>query len=168
MRVARGCARARAACRRTRGTAAPADRRRASPGSRLRSIASTLRFSKCSTMSLSRVTAQATPPSRKPKLRLGKAPRHAAEEQRAAEELGAVGEVAEVVEDVVAGRGAIADAARGGVADRRHLELDAFAPERIVVVGRIHRDRARRLRRMQERVLARRRAARVRAARCRS
>src|SRR5689334_15618236 len=88
---------------------------------------------------------------------LRKAMRDAAEEQRAAEELGAVREVAEVIEHVVAWRGAVADAARRSMADRRDLELDTFAPERIVVVGRVHRDRARRLRRVQERVIAGRR-----------
>src|SRR5262249_13221947 len=87
---------------------------------------------------------------------LGKPTGDAAKNQRAAEELVAGREVAEMVEDIVRGRGAIADAARGGMAHRRHLELDALAPEGIVVVRRVHHDGAGRLRGLEERVALRR------------
>src|SRR6185312_12594160 len=46
----------------------------------------------------------------------GEPPRHAAEDQRAAKELGAGGEIAEMVEDVIGRAGAEADAAARGMA----------------------------------------------------
>ena len=69
--------------------------------------------------------------------------RHTAEKQRAAKELGAGGETAQVVEHVVAGRRAVSAAARRRVAHRRHAEFDAAAPERVVVERRVHRNRTR-------------------------
>ena len=78
----------------------------------------------------------------------GKTARDAAHEQRAAEVVGAGCKAAEVVEDVVARRVAIGVEDRRRVTHRRHFELDALRPERIVVVRRIDRDRAREIRRL--------------------
>ena len=67
-------------------------------------------------------------------LDLGKTLRHAAEEQRFANRLGARGEIADVVVDVVADRAARAPSVADRMKRRRDAQLAALRPHRVVVV----------------------------------
>jgi hypothetical protein len=59
---------------------------------------------------------------------------HAAEEQRLGKRLRAIGEVADVIVHVVAGRAAAGPALAAVVREDGHAQLDDLGPERIVVV----------------------------------
>ena len=75
------------------------------------------------------------------KLERGESPRDAAEEERLAHRVGALREVADMVGHVVRD-GAPASPSHTSLMDRRrHLELDALAPDRIVVVITIQAER---------------------------
>ena len=99
------------------------------PRGRTARIASPLRFSQWPSRSLSRLHAQAAPPSRNANRnsgnRIGTPPKN----KRARGELAGGGEVPDVVEHVVGRRRARAPARSGRVKRRRHAELDALLPK---------------------------------------
>src|SRR5205807_4459926 len=70
----------------------------------------------------------------KPKMHVREAPRHAAEEQRLGHGMPGGGEMADVVVGEIARAIAQPQAAAAGVEGRRHLQLAAFLPDRVVIV----------------------------------
>ena len=69
-----------------------------------------------------------------PEVHVGEAPRHPAKEQRLGHRVTGRGKVADMVKGEVARGVAQAEAAAAGVKSRRHLQLAAFLPDRVVVV----------------------------------
>src|ERR1700747_1336697 len=69
-----------------------------------------------------------------PKAQIGEAPRDAAEENGLGHRMAGGGEMADMVESEVAWPIAQAQAAAAGMEGRRDLELQALAPDRVVIV----------------------------------